>query len=80
MRTKKTFDCVQMKWDIQRKLRDEECGLSLAGRQALMKSKLSADPSLDQWVQRTKKTVLSGQTAFSCVADEGSVYTKVIQK
>jgi len=26
MKTGKTFDCVQMKWDIQRKLREEEEG------------------------------------------------------
>jgi hypothetical protein len=73
MRTAKTFDCVQMKWDIQRKLREEEKGLSLDERHALMQSKIMADTILGPWLQRVTKRK-SAQTADACVAEAGAVY------
>jgi hypothetical protein len=73
MRTGKTFDCVQMKWDIQRKLREEEKGLSPNERHALMQRKILADTILGPWLQRVT-TRQSKQTAVACVAEAGAIY------
>ncbi|MFA5342503.1 MAG: hypothetical protein WC381_00845 [Kiritimatiellia bacterium] len=73
MRTEKTFDCVQMKWDIQRKLREEEKGLSLDERHALMQRKILSDTILGPWLQRITQRQ-STQTADVRVAEAGGVY------
>lgn len=45
MDKKKTFDCVEMKNEIQRKLRAEYEGLSDEERRERMRKKLLADPA-----------------------------------
>lgn len=55
---KKTFDCVQMKWDIQRKLMKEYEGLSLEERKALMEKKISSDPILGPWLKEARREPL----------------------
>lgn len=52
---KKTFDCVQMKWDIQQKLMKEYEGLSLVDRKVLMEKAISDDPILGPWMERARR-------------------------
>ncbi len=49
---KKTFDCVQMKWDIQRKQREELGGMSEPDRRRVQMERIQADPILGPFVQR----------------------------
>ena len=46
MRKKKTFDCVEMKNEIQRKLQAEYEGLTLEERKDLMHRRILSDPIL----------------------------------
>ncbi len=48
----KTFDCVQMKWDIQRKQREELAGMSEADKRRVLMDRIQADPILGPFVQR----------------------------
>ena len=52
---KKTFDCVQMKWDIQRKQREELAGMSEADRRRVQTERIQADPILGPFIQRLKR-------------------------
>ncbi|MCH8149988.1 MAG: hypothetical protein IH987_18755 [Planctomycetes bacterium] len=52
---KKTFDCVQMKWDIQRKQREELAGMSEADRRRVQTERIQADPIFGPFVQRLKQ-------------------------
>jgi hypothetical protein len=45
----KTFDCVQMKWDIQQRLQVEEQGLSAAERNRRAELALERSPVLAKW-------------------------------
>lgn len=58
MKPAKTFDCVQMKHDIQKRLRREYAGLSVAERSELIRRKILADPILGPWFERVSKTVV----------------------
>ncbi|MEE9293383.1 MAG: hypothetical protein V3W34_00245 [Phycisphaerae bacterium] len=49
---KKSFDCVQMKWDIQRKLREELAGMSEADKRRVLAERIQADPILAPFLQR----------------------------
>ncbi len=49
---KKTFDCVQMKWDIQRKQREELAGLSEADKRRVLMDRIQADHILGPFIQR----------------------------
>lgn len=69
---KKTFDCARMKWDIQRKLREEERGLSLVERQSLMRKKILEDPILGPWFRRVR----GRQAAYAMVAEGKTPYTR----
>ena len=48
----KRFDCVQMKWDIQRKQREELAGKSEAERRRLQMERILADPILGPFIKR----------------------------
>ncbi len=53
---KKTFDCVQMKWDIQRKQREEHAGMSEADRRRLQMEKVQADPILGPFLEHLSRS------------------------
>jgi len=55
MRKKKAFDCVQMKWDIQRKQREEFAGVSEAERRRIQMQRLAADPILGEFLQQAQQ-------------------------
>ncbi|MBM3859182.1 MAG: hypothetical protein FJ395_05980 [Verrucomicrobia bacterium] len=67
---KKAFDCVQMKWDIQRKLRKEYEGLTVAERNRLAEAKILADPILGPWWRKVRKRSVEPMT----VAESPAVY------
>jgi len=52
---KKKFDCVQMKWEIQQKLRKEYEGLTLEERNRLAEQKINNDPILGPWWRKVKE-------------------------
>ena len=51
----KAFDCVQMKWDIQRKQREEFAGVSEAERRRIQMQRLAADPILGEFLQQAQQ-------------------------
>jgi hypothetical protein len=51
---KKTFDCVEMKNEIQRKLQAEYEGLTLEERKALMEKRILSNPALAPLYLRSK--------------------------
>ncbi len=48
----KRFDCVRMKWDIQRKQREELAGMSEADQRRIQAERIQADPILGPFIQR----------------------------
>lgn len=52
---KKSFDCVQMKWDIQRKQREELAGMSESDKRRVLIDRLHADPILGPFIQRLNR-------------------------
>ena len=54
MKKRKGFDCVEMKWKIQRKLMQEHEGMTLSQRQAEMERTILADPVLGPWFRQLK--------------------------
>lgn len=48
----KDFDCVQMKWDIQRRLLEEETRLGRAEARRRRDDRLRNDPILGPFLQR----------------------------
>ena len=66
---KKDFDCVEMKNEIQRKLRAEYAGLSDTERRARMRQDILADPVLGPILRRSLEQ-------RSCVMEEPSGYGK----
>ena len=48
----KDFDCVQMKWDIQQRLLDEETRLGEAEARSRREERLRNDPILGPFLQR----------------------------
>jgi len=55
----KTFDCVQMKWDIQQKQREEFAGISEADRRRIQIEKVQADPILGPFIQHLPQAPIS---------------------
>ena len=49
---KKRFDCVQMKWDIQRKQREELAEMSEADKRLVQMERIQADPILGPFMGR----------------------------
>ncbi len=54
---KKTFDCVQMKWDIQRRLAEEFAGVSDAERRRIQMERVARNPLLASFVPAARKDV-----------------------
>ncbi|MEI6085122.1 MAG: hypothetical protein WCS70_12580 [Verrucomicrobiota bacterium] len=54
MKKNQTFDCVQMKTELQQQLRQTEAGLTLAERKQRRQAKLLADPVLGAWFHMLK--------------------------
>ena len=50
----KSFDCVRMKWDIQRKQREELARMSEADKRRIQMERVAADPILGPFIQRTR--------------------------
>ena len=65
---KKEFDCVQMKWDIQQKQREEFAGIDEAERRRILMERVEADPILGPFLRR-----LRGAAAASAEADRTAV-------
>ncbi len=59
---KKTFDCVQMKWDIQRKQREELAGMSEADKRRVLMDRIQADPVLGPFIKRLTRAPSSSTT------------------
>ena len=52
MRTGKTFDCVQMKWDIQQRLLKEFQQLTPEEARRAQQHRIAADPLLGPFLQK----------------------------
>ncbi len=52
MKRKKRFDCVQMKWDIQRRLDDEFMSMSEDEARRIMDKRVNSDPMLGPFFRR----------------------------
>ena len=52
--TKKTFDCVQMKWEIQQKLMKEEDGLTAEERNRRAEKTVLEDSILGPWFRKVR--------------------------
>ena len=58
----KKFDCVQMKWGIQRKQREEFAGVSETEQRRILMERVAADPILGPFLQRMKSRGSGQQT------------------
>jgi hypothetical protein len=56
MTNKKTFDCVQMKWDIQRKLEEEMRQLPEPEKRRIQLERVLDNPLLGPFMRRTQST------------------------
>ena len=54
MRKKKTFDCVQMKWDIQASIAKEFAGMSEEKAHAIQAKQIAENPILGPIVERIR--------------------------
>ena len=54
MKPIKNFDCVQMKWDIQRKLQDEERQYGKAEARRRQDERVRNDPILGPFLRRVE--------------------------
>ena len=50
----KTFDCVRMKWEIQRKQREELSALPEEERRRVLQERIEADPILGPFLRRVR--------------------------
>jgi hypothetical protein len=57
MRKDKRFDCVQMKWGIQRAQAEEFAGVSDEERQRVLMERVARNPLLGKFVSRQRKAV-----------------------
>jgi hypothetical protein len=55
MTKNKKFDCVQMKCDIQRKLMEEEEGMTVEERIISAEKKIRSNPILGPWFQKIRR-------------------------
>ena len=49
MKTKKKFDCVQMKWDIQRQIAEEFAGMPEEEARKIIRERIAANPILGRF-------------------------------
>jgi hypothetical protein len=56
---KKAFDCVQMKWDIQRKHREEFAGMPEEKQREILAERIEADPILARFLRRARRSATS---------------------
>ena len=68
---RKTFDCVQMKWDIQRKQREELIGMSEAEKRRTLAERIQADPVLGPFLQRVRRAASPSARRESVASKEG---------
>ena len=54
MKKKKTFDCVQMKWDIQRKLAEEQPGMPEEEKRRMQMQRVADNPILGPFLRRAR--------------------------
>jgi len=54
MKKNKKFDCVQMKWNIQRKMREESAGLSDRDAHNIQMAKVVKDPVLGPFSKKLR--------------------------
>lgn len=54
MKTKKKFDCVQMKWDIQRQIAEEFAGIPEEEARRIMRERVAADPILGPFLEKVR--------------------------
>ena len=54
MKRKKAFDCVQMKWDIQKRIRKEYEGLSPDAARRAKRKAIESDPVLGPFLKRVR--------------------------
>jgi hypothetical protein len=54
MKKLRSFDCVQLKAELQQKLRQAEAGMTLAERKQRRQAKLLADPTLGARFRKLK--------------------------
>ncbi len=52
MKKKKSFDCVQMKWDIQKKIADEFKGMPEDKARAIQNKRVESDPILGPFLKK----------------------------
>ena len=52
MKKKKTFDCVQMKWDIQKKIAAEFKGIPEKEARAIQDQRVANDPILGPFLKK----------------------------
>lgn len=55
MKSIKDFDCVQMKWDIQQKLQEEERLLGKEEARRIQDKRVRKDPILGPFLRRLEK-------------------------
>ncbi|MEP0813147.1 MAG: hypothetical protein HRF49_00585 [bacterium] len=55
MKSAKDFDCVQMKWDIQKRIAEETKGMSEADAQKYLWQKVLDNPNLGPIVKKMKR-------------------------
>ncbi len=55
MKKQKSFDCVQMKWDIQRKLEHELAGTSELEKRRIQMDRVEKNPVLSPFLKRVRK-------------------------
>ena len=54
MKRKKAFDCVQMKWDIQKRIRKQYEGLSPEAARRAKRETIENDPVLGPFLKRVR--------------------------
>jgi hypothetical protein len=55
MKRKKAFDCVRMKWEIQKRIRKQYEGLSPDAARAAKRETLESDPVLGAYLKRVRE-------------------------
>ena len=71
---KKTFDCVRMKWDIQRKQREELAGMSEADKRRVQTERIKADPILMKRLSGPERDAVDG------VPSDGAVWSRLARR
>lgn len=61
MRKEKSFDCVQMKWDIQRRLEEEFAGVPEAEQRRILMERVRKNPVLSPFFPRSRRPPMSAK-------------------